>query len=68
MLFRSNATNTITAVPADASAQISVKVGDKEIDNGSAATWETGANTVNITVTAPDGKTAKTYTVTVTKA
>ena len=64
----SNATNTITAVPADASAQISVKVGDKEIDNGSAATWETGENTVNITVTAADGKTAKTYTITVTKA
>lgn len=63
-----NATNTITAVPADAGAQISVKVGDKEIDNGSSASWEAGTNTVSIVLTAPDGKTTKTYTVTVTKA
>lgn len=62
-----NATNTINAIPADAGAAIQVKVGDVEIDNGSAATWATGANTVTIKVTAADGKTSKTYTVTVTK-
>lgn len=63
-----NATNTITAVPADASASIQVLVGDQEIDNGTAATWAEGANTVKINVTAADGTTTKTYTVTVTKS
>jgi len=63
-----NATNTITATPADAGAKISVKVNEKETDNGSAAAWNTGANTVKIAVTAADGTTTKTYTVTVTKS
>ena len=64
----SNATNTITATPADAKAAIEVKVGEAEVDNGSAATWQEGSNTVTIKVTAADGKTTKTYTVTVTKS
>ena len=38
------------------------------IDNGSAATWTTGANTVTVKVTAADGTTTKSYTVTVTKS
>lgn len=63
-----NATNTITATPADAKAAIEVKVGELEIDNGSAATWQSGSNTVTIKVTAPDGETNKTYTITVTKS
>lgn len=63
-----NATNTVTAMPADAGAEIEVKVGDTVIANGSAATWSTGANTVTITVTAEDGTTTKAYTVTVTKS
>ncbi len=63
-----NATNTVTAVPANAGATISVKVGGKEIDNGSAAAWANGANTLTVTVTAADGTTTKTYTVTVTKS
>ena len=64
----SNATNTITATPADAKAAIEVKVGEAEVDNGSAATWQEGSNTVTIKVTAADGKTTKSYTVTVTKS
>ena len=63
-----NATNTITAIPADAGAAVTVKAGSVEIDNGSAAAWAAGANTVTVKVTAPDGKTEKTYTVTVTKS
>lgn len=63
-----NATNTVNAIPADAGASIEVKVGDTEIDNGSAATWATGSNTVTVKVTAADGTTTKTYTVTVTKS
>lgn len=63
----SNATNTINAIPATAGAAIKVTVNDKEIDNGTAATWQSGENTVKIDVTAEDGATAKSYTVTVTQ-
>lgn len=63
-----NATNTVSAMPSHASAAIQVKVNGKEIDNGSAATWQTGENTVTVTVTAEDGKTSQTYTATVTKS
>lgn len=61
----SNATNTITAVPASGSAEVEITVGDKAVTNGAAATWAAGANTVTIKVT--DGDLEKTYTVTVTK-
>lgn len=64
----SNATNTITAVPSEAGAEIHVLVNDTEIDNGTSATWQTGSNTVKINVTAADGKTTKSYTVAVTKS
>lgn len=63
-----NASDTISALPADAGASVKVTVGGKEISNGAAATWATGANTVKAVVTAEDGTTAKTYTVTVTKS
>ena len=63
-----NATNTVTAVPSDAGAEIHVLVNNTEIDNGTAATWQTGSNTVKVNVTAADGTTTKTYTVTVTKS
>lgn len=63
-----DATNTITAVPADAGASVQIMVGDREVSNGTAATWAAGANTVTITVTAEDGTTTKAYTVTVTKS
>ena len=62
-----NATNTVTAVPSDAGAEIEVLVNNRKIDNGSAATWQTGSNTVKVNVTAADGTAKKTYTVTVTK-
>ena len=62
------ATTTITATPANAGAKIEVKVGTKVIENGKAATWADGENTVTINVTAEDGTTTKTYTVTVTKS
>ena len=62
-----NATNTVTAVPAEAGAEIHVLVNNIEIDNGTAATWQTGTNTVKINVTAADGAAKKSYTVTVTK-
>lgn len=63
-----NAKNTITAYPSDAGAAIQVLVNDTEVDNGTLATWKEGSNTVTVNVTAADGTTEKTYTVTVTKS
>lgn len=68
-----NGTNTITAVPADAGASvdITVQLTDEtqlSINNGAAVAWQTGANTVTVKVTAEDGTTTGTYTVTVTKS
>lgn len=61
-----NATNTISAAATDSNSTIVIKHGDTVIANGSAATWDTGENTVTITVT--NGSSSKTYTVVVTKA
>jgi len=60
------ATNTITAVAKDGEATIVIKVNGVAHTNGTAATWENGANTVEITVT--NGTETETYTVTVTKS
>ena len=67
------ATNTINAFPADAGAEVEVIVkpagGDsQEISNGTAAKWGTGENTVTVNVTAADGSSTKSYSVTVTKS
>ena len=61
-----DATNTITAVAKDGEATIAIKVNGVAHTNGTAATWENGANTVEITVT--NGTETETYTVTVTKS
>ena len=61
----SNATNTVTAVPEDESAEVIILNGDAEVANGSAATWVIGENTLTITV--KNGMQEKVYTVTVTK-
>lgn len=61
-----DATNKVTATAAYADADIEIKVGSTVIENGSAATWESGSNTVTIKVTNDD--VTKTYTVTVTKS
>lgn len=62
------ATNTVMAVPADMSSYVKVTVNENEINNGAAAKWQEGSNTVTIHVTAADGTTTKNYTVTVTKS
>lgn len=64
----SNATNTINAAPTNASASLQVEVNGTEIDNGTAANWQNGSNTVTVTVTAEDKTTTNTYTVTVVKS
>lgn len=60
-----NATNTITAVAADADAEVAITVNGTAHTSGQAATWETGDNIVRIVVT--NGNATKAYTVTVTK-
>ena len=63
-----NASNVVKAVPAQADAEILVKLGDNAVPNGSPVTWASGSNTLTVKVTAADGSTTKTYTVTVTKS
>ena len=60
-----NATNTITAVAADAEATVAITVNGTAHTSGQAATWAAGENTVSVVVT--KGSATKTYTVTVTK-
>ena len=67
------ATNTVTAVPADAGATIEItNLHDTDetdtYDNGAAVTWGTGSNTLTVKVTAANGTATKSYTVTVTKS
>lgn len=62
-----NSTNKVTATPEDGSVQVEIKLnGDTDVTNGTAATWQEGANT--LTVKVANGGESKTYTVTVTKS
>lgn len=61
-----NASNTVTATSASETAVITVKVNGATFTNGNSATWNTGKNTVEATVT--DKRTSRTYTVEVTKS
>lgn len=63
-----NATNTLTAIPADAGATIVCLLGSTVVENGSSLTWAAGQNVVKVVVTAADGETTETYQVTVTKS
>lgn len=68
-----NATNTVTAIPADANATIEItnegtSAEEVSVVNGRAVTWETGANTLTVKVTAENGTTTQSYVVTVTKS
>lgn len=60
-----NNTNTITATPEDEGAEVTILNGETPVTNGTAATWQDGANTVTITV--KNSTAQKIYTVTVTK-
>lgn len=69
-----NASNTVTAIPADANATIEITnkgPSDEEatpVVNGRAVTWKTGENTLTVKVTAENGTAAQSYVVTVTKS
>lgn len=60
----SNATNKVTATPTDDTAEVTIMLGDTEIDNGGSATWAEGENVLEITVSGGGEETV--YTVTVT--
>lgn len=61
-----SASDVITAAAEDSTATISIKNGETAVENGAAASWETGENTLTITVT--KGAISKIYTVMVTKS
>lgn len=63
-----NTSNVVRAIPAEADAEVEVKLGSDVVPNGSPLIWVAGENTVTVKVTAADGTTTKTYTVTVTKS
>lgn len=63
-----DATNTITVQTTDANAVAVIMNGSSPVKNGEAATWAAGTNTLTVVVTAEDGSTTETYTVTVTKS
>ena len=69
-----NASNTVTAIPADANATIEItNKGPSDeaatpVVNGRAVTWKTGANTLTVKVTAENGTATQSYVVTVTKS
>lgn len=63
--YTATTTNTITATAEAAGAEISILNGSTAVENGAAATWADGENTLTITVT--NGESEKTYAVTVTK-
>ena len=52
-----NATNKVTATPADETATVKIMLGETEVTNGSSATWEVGENELVITVTDGTGPT-----------
>jgi hypothetical protein len=58
-----NATNKVTATPTDPYAEVTIMLGETEIENGESAIWEEGENNLTITV---HGYPDTVYTVTVT--
>ena len=62
----SNATNTITAVATDETAEVEIYVGETIVVSGTPATWASGENIVTIIVT--NGTEETIYVVTVTKS
>ncbi|WP_190237050.1 cadherin-like beta sandwich domain-containing protein [Allorhizobium terrae] len=67
----SNATTTVTVTPTVAESNATVKINGTAVASGSASTpisLSVGANPITVVVTAQDGTTTKSYTVSVTRA
>jgi hypothetical protein len=56
----------VTATPEDEEATVTILNGETPVDNGAAATWAEGENTLTITV--KNGTVQNVYTVTITKS
>jgi len=65
------AVDSLTVTPTTSDPTASVQVNDTAVTSGSPSNdinLEVGPNTIDVTVTAPDGTTSRTYTVIVTRA
>lgn len=60
-----NAADKVTATPSATGVDITIMLGETEIQNGENATWESGENELTITVSCAGGEDTV-YTVTVT--
>ena len=63
-----NASDAVTATPAQASAVVEISYGGKNVVNGSAAKWTADSKAHPMTITVKNGNAVKVYTVNVTKA
>lgn len=63
-----NASDAVTATPAQASAAVEISYGGKNVVNGSAVKWTADSTAHLMTITVKNGNAVKVYTVNVTKA
>ena len=63
-----NASDAVTATPAQASASMEISYGGKNVVNGSAVKWTADSTAHPMTITVKNGNAVKVYTVNVTKA
>lgn len=63
-----NASDAVTATPAQASAAVEISYGGKNVVNGSAVKWTADSKAHPMTITVKNGNAVKVYTVNVTKA
>lgn len=63
-----NASDAVTATPAQASAAVEISYGGKNVVNGSAVKWTADSKAHPMTITVKNGNAVKVYTVNVTKS
>ena len=63
-----NASDAVTATPAQASAAVEISYGGKNVVNGSTVKWTADSKAHPMTITVKNGNAVKVYTVNVTKA
>ena len=63
-----NASDAVTATPAQASAAVEISYGGKNVVNGSAVKWTADSTAHPMTIAVKNGNAVKVYTVNVTKA
>lgn len=63
-----NASDAVTATPAQASAAVEISYGGKNVVNGTAVKWTADGSAHPMTITVKNGNAVKVYTVNVTKS